>query len=152
MITVSTLTSCNPVSAPCLGFRVPQDIRIAVLTDVHGNAFAAEAVSAEILRSGPDIVLNLGDQLWGQADPVGALHWQSSLKAVEVRGNNDERLTDTELSGSRRHIQAWLRGRLPEGELQRLAALPCGTACCCTGMDGTATAAQKARFGIVWVC
>lgn len=49
------------------------DLRIAVLSDVHGNAFAAEAVLQDIKRRSPDLTVNLGDQVWGQADPLRAL-------------------------------------------------------------------------------
>ncbi|WP_102128211.1 metallophosphoesterase family protein [Deinococcus planocerae] len=105
---------------------MPQDLTIAALTDVHGNAFAAEAVIADLRRFQPDLIVNLGDQVWGQADPRRALDLQRSLDAIEVRGNNDERLTMLagELAPAHVHLQAWLAERLPESERLRLAALP----------------------------
>lgn len=105
---------------------MPQNLDIAVLTDVHGNAFAAEAVIADIRRHQPDLIVNLGDQLWGQADPARALEWQRELGAVEVRGNNDERLTMAadQLPARHRQMQAWLAARIPDPERARLAGLP----------------------------
>ncbi|AXG98325.1 metallophosphoesterase [Deinococcus wulumuqiensis] len=100
--------------------------RVAVLSDVHGNAFALEAVLDDIRQHAPDLIVNLGDQVWGQADPLRALELQRSLEAVEVRGNNDERLlapVET-LAPALRPLQAWLMERLPRQELTRLATLP----------------------------
>lgn len=81
---------------------------------------------ADIHRTRPDVMVNLGDQVWGQADPRRALELQRSLGAVEVRGNNDERLTmpAEKLAPAHVHLQAWLAERLPESERVRLATLP----------------------------
>lgn len=102
------------------------EVRVAVLTDVHGNAFALKAVLQDIRRHAPDVIVNLGDQVWGQADPAAALTEQRALGAVEVRGNNDERLVTpaAELPPQYAHLQAWLVDQLPRSELERLAALP----------------------------
>lgn len=102
------------------------DLRLAVLSDVHGNAFAAEAVLQDIKRRSPDLTVNLGDQVWGQADPLRALELQRGLGAVEVRGNNDELLTlpPEELPPHKRAVGAWLAEQLPLPERIRLAALP----------------------------
>ncbi|WP_261663449.1 metallophosphatase family protein [Deinococcus sp. Marseille-Q6407] len=49
------------------------DLRLAVLSDVHGNAFAAQSVIQDIRSCAPDLTVNLGDQVWGQTDPLRAL-------------------------------------------------------------------------------
>lgn len=105
---------------------VLSDLRLAILTDVHGNAFALDAVLQDIAQSAPDLTVNLGDQLWGQADPVRALELLQALQAVEVRGNNDERLIapPTTLPPSLVPLQMWLAERLPQEALTRVASLP----------------------------
>ena len=45
--------------------------RIAVLSDIHGNRWALEAVLEDIERNPVDAVLNLGDVLYGPLDPGG---------------------------------------------------------------------------------
>jgi predicted phosphodiesterase len=102
------------------------DISIAILTDAHGNGFALEAVTADIHAAMPDIIVNLGDQLWGQADPVAALAYQQALNAIEVRGNNDERLISRKetLHPDLARLQEWLAEQLPTSELERIATLP----------------------------
>lgn len=102
------------------------DSRIAVISDVHGNAPALEAVLADIRAHAPDLVVNLGDQVWGQVDPSGAYELQAELDAVEVRGNNDEKplLEAGRLSAFEERYAAWLSRRVPAAALERLAALP----------------------------
>lgn len=100
-------------------------MRVAVLGDVHGNAFALEAVLAEIRAASPDLIVNLGDQIEGTADPARAAEMQASLGAIEVRGNNEEKLWP----GGRRHpisveLGQWLMTQVPAPALERLAALP----------------------------
>ncbi|MFC4456297.1 metallophosphoesterase family protein [Deinococcus sonorensis] len=100
-------------------------MRVAVISDVHGNRFALEAVLADLRGMAPDLILNLGDQIEGAADPAGAEQLQAHLGAVEVRGNNEEKLWP----GGRRNrlsqaFGAWLETQLPPEALARLAALP----------------------------
>ena len=100
-------------------------LRVAVISDVHGNAFALDAVLADLRAASPDLILNLGDQLEGAADPARAYALQAALGAVEVRGNNEEKLWP----GGRRtplslEYGAWLEQHLPPEALSRLAALP----------------------------
>ncbi|ULH16897.1 metallophosphatase family protein [Deinococcus sp. KNUC1210] len=100
-------------------------MRLAVVSDVHGNAFALDAVLKELRGAAPDAVLNLGDQIEGTADPARAYALQAELGAVEVRGNNEEKLWP----GGRRgplaqQFGAWLETQVGAAEQQRLAALP----------------------------
>lgn len=100
-------------------------LRLAVISDVHGNAFALEAVLADLRACAPDLLANLGDQIEGSADPARALEMQRQLHAAEVRGNNEEKLWP---GGRRtpltRQIGAWLEMQVAAPELGRLAALP----------------------------
>ena len=100
-------------------------LRLAVLSDVHGNAFALDAALQGIRAAAPDLILNLGDQIEGTADPARAYAMQAELEALEVRGNNEEKLWP----GGRRgplaqQFGAWLNTQVGEQERARLAALP----------------------------
>ncbi len=68
---------------------MPSRFTAAVISDSHANSFALEAVLADIRASAPDVIINLGDQVWGQVDPLAAYEMQEQLNAVEVRGNNE---------------------------------------------------------------
>ncbi len=66
--------------------------RIAVLSDIHGNLAALEAVAAEIRRERPDAVLVAGDLVMNGPDPNGcvdALRLLESEGALIVSGNTD---------------------------------------------------------------
>ncbi|WP_027891301.1 metallophosphoesterase family protein [Calidithermus chliarophilus] len=110
-------------------------MRIALFSDVHGNRFALEAVLRDLEAAKPDTVANLGDQVWGAADPAGAWKLQQGLGAVTVRGNTDEFLTypegvrkaHTGFAGNldeKLALAAWLREQLGPGVPEALKALP----------------------------
>jgi predicted phosphodiesterase len=100
-------------------------MRIAILSDVHGNRFALEAVLREIEAAGCELIANLGDQVWGAADPAGAWELQQALGARAVRGNTDEMLSSgfEQLTEMKPYAE-WVRGLLPEDAPAKLAALP----------------------------
>ncbi|MEW6420210.1 MAG: metallophosphoesterase family protein [Deinococcota bacterium] len=103
-------------------------MRVAVISDVHGNAFALGAVLREIRAATPDLIVNLGDQVEGPADPARAAAMQLDLAregALEVRGNNEEKLwPGGRRSRLAREYGAWLETQVGAAELARLAALP----------------------------
>lgn len=100
-------------------------MRIAVLTDVHGNRFALEAVLDDIRSASPDVIANLGDQVLGFADPAGAYDIMRRLEGVNVRGNCDELYAANleELEGSRADVEE-LRTLLPAESMEALGSLP----------------------------
>ena len=65
-------------------------MRLAILTDIHGNAFALEVVLKDVRSAAPDAVYNLGDAVWGGADPARAWAMQQEHAPPTVRGNTDE--------------------------------------------------------------
>ncbi len=67
-------------------------MRIAVISDVHGNLIALEAVLADIERQGVDAILALGDFLSGPFDPVGTAERLIDLGIPAVRGNHDRHI------------------------------------------------------------
>lgn len=101
-------------------------MKVAVLTDVHGNRFALEAVLRDISRFKPDLILNLGDTVQGGADPAGALKLQLECGALMVRGNADEEVSNPEpnLEPERLEVVNWLRELLTEHDLRILEQLP----------------------------
>lgn len=120
-------------------------MKIAVFGDVHGNRFALEAVVADIRRHAPDAWVNLGDQVFGGADPAGAWQLQQALKdeygVLEVRGNTDERLGEAlGETTAKREMLAWLHAVLPAGTGAVVAGLPTSV----TLADGAVLAAHGA--------
>ncbi|SMB94534.1 metallophosphoesterase family protein [Deinococcus hopiensis] len=97
-------------------------MRLAIVGDVHGNSFALSAVLEDVRAASPDQTLNLGDSVWGAADPAGAWALQAEHAPPTVRGNTDERVAG--LREGKAGMRAWLLGQLPGDVPARLGALP----------------------------
>ena len=73
--------------------------KVAVISDVHGNAVALAAVLAELEREQPDLLVSCGDLTWGPL-PQETYELARGLDARFVRGNADravlENVSETE--------------------------------------------------------
>ena len=67
-------------------------MRLAVISDVHGNLPALEAVLAAIGADGADLVVNLGDLLSGYVQPAETADRLIELGLPTVRGNHERQL------------------------------------------------------------
>ncbi len=70
-------------------------MRLAILSDIHGNSAALDAVLADAHDC--DLTLNLGDCLSGPLDAVGTAERLLAHKMHTVRGNHDRALIDRPL-------------------------------------------------------
>jgi predicted phosphodiesterase len=64
-------------------------MRLAVISDVHGNLAALEAVVADIRRRGADLIVNLGDCTSGPLWPKETCDHLRDMTIPTVRGNHD---------------------------------------------------------------
>jgi len=67
-------------------------MRVAIVSDVHGNRRALQAVLADLEQVAPDIVFHGGDLAAGGAHPAEVIDQIRSLGWPGVRGNTDEML------------------------------------------------------------
>jgi predicted phosphodiesterase len=67
-------------------------MRIAVLSDIHGNVFALEAALADVKRQGADVVVNAGDILSGPLEPAATADLLLSLGLPTIAGNHERQL------------------------------------------------------------
>jgi len=77
--------------------------RLAVLSDVHGNLAALEAVRKAIKREKPDAVIVAGDHVMNGPDPAGvvdALRDMETSGATIVQGNTDVAVADFDYSAA----------------------------------------------------
>ncbi len=65
-------------------------MRIAIVSDVHGNLAALEAVVADLRRQSPDLVLQGGDLPYGGCHPAEVMDRVAELGWPGVLGNTDE--------------------------------------------------------------
>ena len=69
-------------------------MRIAILSDIHGNRTAFQAVLSDIRDVSPDIVFHGGDLADGGSSPVEIVDYLRDLGWPGVVGNTDEMLGD----------------------------------------------------------
>src|ERR1700730_19238921 len=67
-------------------------MRIAILSDIHGNRTAFEAVLADLQQTSPDLILHGGDLADAGASPVEIVDRIRDLGWQGVSGNTDEML------------------------------------------------------------
>lgn len=107
-----------------------------MLSDVHGNAVALEAVLeavlAELPEHGPELVVLGGDLTWGPLpEETLVLFDQLEIPALFVRGNAERALLEPADDPTER--ERWLLGRHSPEALAFSAALPSGRPSASTG-------------------
>jgi putative phosphoesterase len=112
--------------------------RIAVLSDVHGNLVALEAVAKELKREKPDFVLVAGDLALNGPDPNGTIDALRALEAdggIIVSGNTDIAVGDFDYGAAFPQYQdgvpeaitvaaEWAHDELGDDQLAWLRRLP----------------------------
>jgi putative phosphoesterase len=88
-------------------------MRLAVLSDIHGNLTALEAVVADIDRQSPDLVLHGGDLALIGPRPAEVIDRLRELQWSGVLGNTDEVLFDDSVQDEQERrapgLVDWLR-------------------------------------------
>lgn len=100
-------------------------LRIAVLSDIHGNLPALEAVLDEVARAGVDASVNLGDIVSGPLWPRETLHRLAPLGLPTIAGNHERQLLTLPIERQSASDAAAARV-LDHDERRWLAGLPPG--------------------------
>ncbi len=88
-------------------------IRIAVISDVHGNALAIEAVRKALKAARPDAVIVAGDHALNGPDPAAAIDVIRELEAagaLVLQGNTDIAVADFDYTAA----FPWMADSLPD--------------------------------------
>lgn len=97
---------------------------VAVIADVHGNAWALDAVLADARARGATTFLDLGDTLDGPLDPAGAADRLMALGALTVRGNHDRLMLERAAGSAHARLTAehvdWLASFPARAEFEDL--------------------------------
>ncbi|MEP4771039.1 MAG: metallophosphoesterase family protein [Roseibium sp.] len=113
-------------------------MRIAVVSDIHGNVLALEAVLADLKTERPDVIVNLGDCVSGPLWPEETAAILRESNWPTVRGNHDrfliedpiEKLGPTDAFAAERLSSAsmdWLKTSQPTIRLNEEVFLIHGT-------------------------
>lgn len=71
-----------------------EEISYAVISDIHGNSLALEAVLEDIGGKNVKTIFNLGDTFYGPLDPSGTARLISEHEMVSILGNQDRILLE----------------------------------------------------------
>jgi diadenosine tetraphosphatase ApaH/serine/threonine PP2A family protein phosphatase len=105
-------------------------MRIAILTDIHANREALQAVLADLAGRGVERIAILGDIVGYGPDPVWCLEMVADLVAAGalcVKGNHDAAAAqgpDAAFSANARAAILWTAAQLTPGHKAFLSALP----------------------------
>ncbi|MEI6162223.1 MAG: metallophosphoesterase family protein [Roseococcus sp.] len=97
--------------------------RIAVISDVHGNLMALEAVLSDLASRGVDATINLGDCVAGPLWPRETFELLADLNIPTVRGNHDRWIVDRP-AAQMPPAGLFAREALTEAQRAALHALP----------------------------
>jgi predicted phosphodiesterase len=107
-------------------------MRVALLSDIHGNLVALDAVLADLARRGPlDEVVIAGDLVWAGPWPAQVVDRIRSIDSVVIQGNTDaffQRRPEDTPPGKRESRFAeqlnWMLEQLGPRRAEYLASLP----------------------------
>jgi putative phosphoesterase len=93
-------------------------VRVAAISDIHGNLPALEAVLREVEREGLGLVVSGGDVLWGalQSECLNAI---GAVDALCLAGN-----CERDVLGAADESSRWCRERLAQDELELVSSWP----------------------------
>ena len=78
-------------------------MKIAAISDIHGNSWALRAVLDDIKQKGITEIFDLGDSLYGPLDPKGTYHLLTDRKIESICGNQDREIFENADSSLERH-------------------------------------------------
>ncbi len=96
---------------------------IAIVSDIHGNLPALDAVLADVARSGADVTVNLGDIVSGPLWPVETAERLMALGLPTIRGNHERQLL-TQRREQMSPADAYTDARLEPAHRDWLRSLP----------------------------
>lgn len=67
-------------------------MKLALLSDIHSNVYALEAVLADALNNNVDYLVNLGDILYGPIAPKATYDLLKKHGFITIRGNQDRQI------------------------------------------------------------
>lgn len=110
------------------GRRTVDQMKLALISDVHANLEALEAVLQSIAWEGVDLIVHLGDLVGYNANPAECVDLIRTRQIVCVAGNHDRAVLDPALAQDFNIIayQAvmWSTGQLTEAHKTFLQQLP----------------------------
>jgi predicted phosphodiesterase len=97
---------------------------VAIISDMHGNAAALEAVLADLDGEAYDALVVAGDLAALGPRPKETMARIRALEAPTILGNTDAYLVDTPSPPAVAELVAWVKSQLNAGDVAFLTSLP----------------------------
>jgi putative phosphoesterase len=99
-------------------------MKIAVLSDIHGNSWALKAVLRDIELKVPDLIVNLGDSLYGPLNPKDTYKLLRMYSVISICGNQDRLIIENVEKETNNATLQFVIKELNNDALTWLKALP----------------------------
>ena len=99
-------------------------MKIAILSDVHGNSWALNEVLLDIKAKGIDTIINLGDSLNGPLDPKGTFNLLIENNVLSISGNGDRLILESLDSTSKFKTLEYVKTQIDNDVIDWLKRLP----------------------------
>lgn len=100
-------------------------LRFAVLSDIHGNVWALEAVLEDAKRREIDQFINLGDILYGPLKPLETYRLLETVDVITIQGNEDRDIYEFDCTQAEaKPTLAYMIEQLNSSEIEWLKSLP----------------------------
>ncbi|WP_371804181.1 metallophosphoesterase [Candidatus Lokiarchaeum ossiferum] len=96
--------------------------RYAILSDIHGNRWALEAVLEDLQKRHISQIINLGDSIYGPLDPLGTIKLILKWDMISIAGNQDRILFENQYSDNL-NVRI-IRSKISDIHLDYLKSLP----------------------------
>ena len=101
----------------------------AIISDIHGNSLAIEAVLKDIRSRSIDKIINLGDHFFGALEPEAVAGLLRSNEMLSISGNTDREILQSIDSGFTKEGMERVKADLSEQSIVWLRTLPQTATC-----------------------
>ncbi|GEM45215.1 metallophosphoesterase family protein [Deinococcus cellulosilyticus] len=99
-------------------------MRIAAISDIHSNLMALQAVWEDLQQHHPDVVVCLGDHLWGSLDPREVADFLMAHQVVCIAGNQDRSILEPSAAEATGADYTRIHAELQKHHLEWLREMP----------------------------
>ncbi|MCP4724688.1 MAG: metallophosphoesterase family protein [bacterium] len=99
------------------------DNKIAVISDIHSNRWALEAVLEDIANRNIKNTVDLGDSLYGSLDPIGTFNILKKENIPSVCGNQDREIIEPIENNSNSESLQFVKDQLTKEQIDWLESL-----------------------------
>jgi predicted phosphodiesterase len=99
-------------------------MKIAILSDIHGNSYALSEVLEDTRARNVDAIINLGDSLYGPLNPADTWDMLNACRAINISGNEDRIILENLTKDSGNSTLEYVKSQLDDRITDWLRSLP----------------------------